>query len=209
MHETGLNEANLPELAGATRPRPGERVCGDAYAYWYTPQRLVLVLADGLGHGPDASAAAQQALQCVAQWRGSDCATIMRRCDTALQGSRGVAMALALIERNSGRAELAAVGNVRTVLVTTAGRERRFGAARGIVGAGYGELAPERVVLAAGEVLALYSDGLPELLALAPALAEAATLAAASARLVQQFALQADDAGLLLYRQSPAAAPSL
>lgn len=198
-----MPESTLPEISHAILPRQGESVSGDACAVWNDGQRLVLLLADGLGHGAEAGAAAQKAIDCVSRYRAEDCNSLFARCDQALQGTRGAAMALAILDRSCGVVELAAVGNIRTVLVPVRGRDRRFGAARGIVGAGYTALAPERFALTEGDVLALYSDGLPELAPLASHLQNVQSFETLAERLVRQWSRGLDDACLLLYRHKP------
>src|SRR4051812_13808272 len=55
------------QSAGVTLPYPGERVCGDGWYCEHMPDRTVAVLADGLGHGPGAAEAAQEAVSTVRQ----------------------------------------------------------------------------------------------------------------------------------------------
>ena len=43
-------------------PYPGERVCGDGWAAHQTPERTMVLIVDGLGHGVGAAEAAQEAL---------------------------------------------------------------------------------------------------------------------------------------------------
>lgn len=50
------------EVAGATRPRPGEQRCGDAWLHLDLGDASLLAIVDGLGHGPEAAAAASAAL---------------------------------------------------------------------------------------------------------------------------------------------------
>ena len=42
-------------------PKPGEQVCGDAWAAAEEGSRLLFLVADGLGHGPQAAEAARAA----------------------------------------------------------------------------------------------------------------------------------------------------
>src|SRR4051812_29151102 len=47
---------SVPSLETGTvcLPRSGESVCGDAWAMGLNAERVVLIVADGLGHGPEA-----------------------------------------------------------------------------------------------------------------------------------------------------------
>lgn len=190
-------------VSSATLPRAGETVCGDA-TYWCRHHgRIVLALVDGLGHGPEAAAAAQAALACVARNPGLDCENLFELCDKALKSSRGAAMAIAIIDEHSGRAELASVGNVRVHMVGR-GRGLRFGGARGIVGAGYRNLAPESVTLVEGDTLVLFSDGMDELSKIESLLsAQPFDVERSASRLLEAFARNDDDASVLVYRHHP------
>jgi len=180
------------------RPMPGESECGDRCAFWQDVDRLTLLVADGLGHGAEAAVAAQAAVDCVATRRALSLDEIFAACDAALHATRGAALALAQVEGD--RLSVASVGSIRAVLFGRQ-RELRLGGARGIVGAGYQGLRPETVVLAAGEWLALYSDGLPELLPLATLCGQTGIDASRLAgEALARWASARDDAALLLYR---------
>jgi negative regulator of sigma-B (phosphoserine phosphatase) len=184
----------------ATRAMPGETACGDQCAVWLRPERIVLALADGLGHGAHAAHAAEAALRCIGARLDSDCDTLFAECDRQLRDTRGVALALAIVEPALARVTVAAVGNIRGVLLTT-GRDRRLPGACGIVGAGYTGLVPERLALAPGDQLVLYSDGLQELLPLRELLCAAdAPPQALAGTALQLWASERDDASILIYR---------
>ena len=193
-------------VSSATRARAGETVCGDATSWHRQAGRIVLALADGLGHGAEAAAAAQAALDCIARHPGLDCERLFSLCDRALRSSRGAALAIVIIDERSGLAQLASVGNVRVRLIGTS-RRLSFGGARGIIGAGYRNLAPESVILQAGDMLVLFSDGIDELADISLVLnARAFDVAHTAPRLLAAFARADDDASMLVYCHSPQAA---
>jgi phosphoserine phosphatase RsbX len=184
----------------ATRPLAGQAVCGDACACWEGGQRIVLAVADGLGHGPAAACAAEAALACIGENLDGACEDIFARCDVALRETRGAALAIALIDPVGGRMSLGTVGNIRALLLREAG-DLRFGGARGIVGAGYAGFVPETPVLAPGDVVALFSDGLDELAALRECFSDPAASAQAQAEaILARWARDNDDASVLVYR---------
>ena len=187
-------------IAGAMRPCEGETSCGDRCAWWCTETRLVLVMVDGLGHGRLAELAAEAAIQCVAQQLGNTCAEIFSACDVALSRTRGVAMSLAIVDLCDGRVEVASVGNVRTRLL---GRHRdlRLSGARGIVGAGYHNLAPERLQLDKGDTLIFFTDGIEEYADLRPLLKRSPLNGQHLAEeIIAAFGSGKDDVGVLIYR---------
>ena len=57
------------QIAGMAVPYPGERVCGDDWSSYHTPDRTLAVIADGLGHGWGAAEAAQEAVATFRQRR--------------------------------------------------------------------------------------------------------------------------------------------
>ena len=50
------------QVAGLAIPYPGERLSGDAWACHQTPERTVVLLVDGLGHGREAAEARSEAV---------------------------------------------------------------------------------------------------------------------------------------------------
>ena len=119
----------------AARPLKGETLCGDVGAWWQWPQRRVLALADGLGHGPAAHHAAQKAMQCIARHGQSSCFDLFSACNDSLIDTRGAVLAIALIDQTSNLLTLGSIGNIRAILLKPDGHVR-LGAGRGIVGAG-------------------------------------------------------------------------
>ncbi len=184
----------------ATRPLAGQVVCGDSGAYWVTDERIVLTLADGLGHGPEAARASQAAVDAVGAALHLSCEEILARCDGVLHTTRGAAQVVVVIERASGRGTVACVGNMRAQLVQRHGHAW-FACTRGIVGAGYRNLDVQSVMLVSGDILLLYSDGLPEQSIPYERCSDTAVSAEDQAReLLDTLAHGRDDASVLLYR---------
>ena len=50
------------DIAGFAIPIDGESVCGDAMAWIENNDRTMVIMADGLGHGPLAAEAADEAI---------------------------------------------------------------------------------------------------------------------------------------------------
>ncbi|HIJ94363.1 MAG TPA: SpoIIE family protein phosphatase [Desulfuromonadales bacterium] len=185
----------------AVRPLAGEKVSGDQCEWWNTGTHIVAALADGLGHGEQAAYAAKAALTCIGENLERPCETIFSKCDAQLRDTRGVALALAIIELDSGRMTLGAVGNIRAMLLRNS-RDIRFGGARGIVGGGFSSFTPETVLLTRGEVLLLFSDGLDEFIPLREIFSEPPTTSVhdKAQRILDSWARANDDASVLIYR---------
>jgi hypothetical protein len=101
----------------AARPVSGEPVSGDDWAVRFGDASLTIMVADGLGHGilaADASRAAVDAFQ-----RSSEPSPdgLVHTIHSALRGTRGAAVAVALVEINSARVRFAGVGNIAGTIV--------------------------------------------------------------------------------------------
>ena len=192
-------------VAGAGRPRPGEVVSGDAWAVQQHEGRFRLIVADGLGHGPLAAAAAEAALTTLAAHPDLCPVQALRLCHQNLQGGRGAVLALADLDPSAGRLVYAGVGNVEARL-SSGGQQTRPISYRGIVGAAMPTVRPFEFPLAGDWLLVLHTDGVsarfdlsdPELPAEPAALADA---------LLQRWARPRDDAAVLVARPAPAGQP--
>ncbi|EGV31902.1 Stage II sporulation protein E [Thiorhodococcus drewsii AZ1] len=186
-------------LGQALKSFPGESLCGDQCGWWLQPNRLRLALADGLGHGPEAHKAAEAVIHQIATTPGQGLPETFADCDRALIGTRGVALSVVDVPFGTEAILHAAVGNIRTLLLQD-GHIRRLGGARGIVGAGYSGLHPERFSLRPGDWLVIFSDGIPEDADIAASLIENRPSNALAEQLLVQWASDRDDAGILIYQ---------
>lgn len=153
---------------GVTRPISGETVCGDAWAVrtvggdeaGNSPAILVM-LCDGLGHGPLAARASQAAVRAFHASRDLSPEGILGAVHLALRGTRGGAVAVARIEPAAGRVRYCGIGNVSGFLVSDDGR-RALLSAPGIVGAHMRRLRTFEEPLQPHSALVMHSDGLTE-----------------------------------------------
>lgn len=152
--------------AGVTRPISGESVCGDAWAVRSVDtgggKPVVLVMmCDGLGHGPLAARASSAAVKAFESTTESSPEGILNAVHRALQGTRGGAAAVARIEPEAGRVLYCGIGNVSGFLVGDDGR-RALLSAPGIVGAQMRRLRTFEEPLPGYGALVMHSDGLTE-----------------------------------------------
>ncbi len=61
-HDTE-SESHSYDMSVITIPITGETVCGDAWSAERSPGRSLYIVADGLGHGPSAAEAAEEAVR--------------------------------------------------------------------------------------------------------------------------------------------------
>ncbi|MFI2414523.1 SpoIIE family protein phosphatase [Streptomyces sp. NPDC018947] len=146
---------------GVNVPFGGGDYSGDAWAWVRAGDRVTLMLADGLGHGPEAaraSSAAVEALRGAARLVPSEA---LKHLDAALSGTRGAAVALAQVDVRAGLLRFAGIGNVGARLCAE-GTWRPLVSQPGIVGTHRPTtVRDEEREWGEDRVLILHSDGLP------------------------------------------------
>jgi anti-sigma regulatory factor (Ser/Thr protein kinase) len=162
-----------PVVAGLTRPLSGESVCGDAWAVRTVadPQQdgepdpdapLLVMLCDGLGHGPLAARASGLAVAAFHRASASEPTEIVSTLHQAMTGTRGGALGVARIDLRTRQISYCGVGNISAFVVSAAGRRSPLLSAPGIVGHHLPRLRGFAHELPPGASLVLHSDGLTE-----------------------------------------------
>ncbi|ARI56406.1 serine/threonine protein kinase [Streptomyces sp. S8] len=207
-----------PVASGLTRPISGESRCGDAWAVRLdeggeagarTPgsrsapsagPAILVMLCDGLGHGPLAALAAEAAVTAFRRSTARLPEGLLRDIHTALRGSRGGAVAVARIEPGAGRLLYCGIGNVNGVLLGPGTRNGLL-SAPGIVGQQMRALRTFEVPLRPESALIMHSDGLtdrwkadglPGLLRHTPAVL--------AGQLLREAGVRRDDAGIVVVK---------
>ena len=101
----------------ASRPVSGETLSGDNWAVRFGDASVLMMVADGLGHGvlaADASRAAADAFDRAAE---PSPAGLLHIIHSALRGTRGAAVAVARLEMNEARVRFAGLGNIAGTIV--------------------------------------------------------------------------------------------
>ncbi len=93
-------------------PIGGETVCGDAWHTDWSPERTLVVVADGLGHGPDAAVAATTAIRTIRERGDGMPGALLLAVHNALRATRGAAISIARIDHETRMVTFAGVGNV-------------------------------------------------------------------------------------------------
>jgi phosphoserine phosphatase RsbX len=187
----------------AMRGLSGETVHGDRAVVAPHPGGVLVAVIDGLGHGQEAARAADRAVEVVSAFPGEDLEELVERCHRELRSSRGVVMTALSLSFAAGTVSSLGVGNVQGMIVRAAaldGRPSRdFILLRGgVVGHTLPPLRRTIVPLLAGDTLVLATDGVgieftteQHLDGEPQALAE---------RILERYALQTDDALVLVAR---------
>ena len=148
-----------PLRAGAICvPKAHETVCGDGWALDQVGGRTRVLVADGLGHGPDAHRAARAALAVLEREKGG-AADVVQACHDALRSTRGAAVAVAELDRAARRVLFAGVGNV-TGAVFGGGRRQNMVSLNGTAGQGNARVRAFEYQWEPRATLVMASDGL-------------------------------------------------
>jgi anti-sigma regulatory factor (Ser/Thr protein kinase) len=121
------------EVAVLGRPADGERISGDDAIFARDDDTLVVALADGLGHGPEASLAARAAVEIVRGAPGRALPDLLREASAALVRTRGAAMSIVRIDERFAELRHAGVGNV-TAHVVSGDTQRAFSGVSAVLG---------------------------------------------------------------------------
>jgi serine phosphatase RsbU (regulator of sigma subunit) len=123
------------------------------------PGRVLFVVADGLGHGPGAAAAAREAVRVFRDNVRRTPAEILHAIDAALRSTRGAAVLVAQIDLTDRQVCCAGVGNISGSIIT-AGASRSLVSHNGTVGHAVRKVQEFLYPFPHGALLVLHSDGL-------------------------------------------------
>jgi anti-sigma regulatory factor (Ser/Thr protein kinase) len=140
-------------------PKAGEPVSGDDCAIEADAHRITVIVADGLGHGPEAAKAARAATNELASHPTSTPAELIEACHDALTTTRGAAVAVARIDPGSGHGLIAGVGNIAG-RVEANGAHRALVSHHGTVGHNVRRIQEFAFAFPHAALLVLHSDGL-------------------------------------------------
>ncbi len=140
-------------------PKAGETVCGDAWDAEDDGGRVGVLVADGLGHGPFAAAAAAAAVRVFRENARLGPAQRLQAIHQALRCTRGAAAAIAEVDFDNQIVRYAGVGNVAGTVLAD-GVSRSMVSCNGTVGHNARHFQEFTYPFPAGAVLVMVSDGL-------------------------------------------------
>jgi anti-sigma regulatory factor (Ser/Thr protein kinase) len=187
--------------AGLTRPLTGEPISGDGYAIREVDGRRQVLVCDGLGHGPLAALASQEAVRAFGEAPALPAAEVVEALHRALGHTRGAAAAVAELDHYEGRVRFAGLGNIAGTIFLPDGTRRGMVSLPGIAGHQKRRIRAYEYPLPPGAVVLMHSDGVvdrwnpldyPGLLSRSPQVIAATVLRDAGTR--------RDDAGVLAAR---------
>lgn len=179
-------------------PLKGETACGDGWSVAFDEARAAAVVADGLGHGPDAALASAAALEAFEAAPFQAPARLLQQMHEALRSTRGAAVFGLWMDAQT--LQYAGAGNVLGRLVSGIS-EKSLATAHGTLGLQTRSLDATSLPYPAHAATLIHSDGLRSRWpaeSLAPLLRRDATLMAA--RLYADHSRRRDDACVLVLR---------
>jgi anti-sigma regulatory factor (Ser/Thr protein kinase) len=203
----GSNLANHSrfDVGVVCRPVKGEIDCGDGWAVAEDSHKEQIMLVDGLGHGPDAYAAAAQAMQAFRRHAKDGPTDFINMAHLAMRATRGAALAVADVNLDSGIVRYAGVGNIAGAILEN-GLARSMVSHNGIVGGEMRKVQEFTYPWQPDSLLVMNSDGINTHWKLEPypGLENRSALMIAAV-LYRDFKRTRDDATVLVARQRRAA----
>ena len=160
-HHAEGHRASGPEFGAVSLPLAGEEVCGDGWSIEMIAGRTLLLVADGLGHGPQAAEAAREAVRIFGEVASLGPAEIIQAAHAALRSTRGAALAVAELDPVRGEVRYAGVGNIAGAVVSAGeGQSTSMLSHNGTVGHTIRKVQEFVYPWAPGSLLVMNSDGL-------------------------------------------------
>ena len=154
-----VRDSPTHEVGAVCVPKPGETVCGDAWGVDFHDQGATFLVADGLGHGPEASRASSLAVEVLHRHPEADALRILDVAHSRLRPTRGAAVAVLRHDMAKGELAVAGVGNI-SATVFAEGTRRAAVSHSGIVGHNVHKSQEYRYPWPKGGLLVAHSDGL-------------------------------------------------
>ena len=188
--------------AAVMLPMASEDVSGDGWDIVENGPRKLIIVVDGLGHGPLAAEAARLAIKIFQRESSKTILEILESIHVGLRQTRGAAAAIAEINLETKSVSFAGIGNIAGTLVTQS-THRNMVSYSGTLGQEIYKMKQFQYELVEGAVLIMHSDGLgshwdvqkyPGILARTPALI--------AGMLFRDFDKGRDDTTVVVYKTS-------
>jgi anti-sigma regulatory factor (Ser/Thr protein kinase) len=147
------------EIACVSEPIRGEDQNGDGWGVRLSGEGALLMVVDGLGHGPLAAEAAREAERVLTETHRTSPEKIIQDTHLSLRTTRGAAQAVASVDSAKGVISYAGVGNISASVVAP-GSSRSLASHNGIVGQQMERLQEFSCPWNKNSILVMHSDGL-------------------------------------------------
>ena len=160
--ERAAPRRHLLDVGAVCLPIDGETACGDGWAVVQDADRAVILIVDGLGHGPNAADAADAAIAGFHAASGGAPAEIVAKLHSALRSTRGAALAVAEITASVEGANIryCGVGNTVALLLGPVDAPRSLPSMNGTAGLVVRSMQEVSLPWRRGGTLVLHTDGI-------------------------------------------------
>jgi anti-sigma regulatory factor (Ser/Thr protein kinase) len=142
-------------------PMPGEEISGDAWGLYSDHSCATVVVADGLGHGPQAAEASELAVATMLEQRAQVVAGLLQAAHLALKATRGAAVAVAKVDLHHHQLQFGGIGNIAALVAESHGSgHHHLVSLNGIVGSNLRKVHTVSAPWLAGALMIVHSDGL-------------------------------------------------
>lgn len=191
------------EWAYASRSLQDAPHNGDQKLIFEQEEYALVGLVDGLGHGEAAQRAANMAVDALIHYHTPALALRLQHCHAVLRHTRGVCVAIAVIDRQDNMLAWTGVGDVEAVLIRKRGSERhtlpRNPGVLGLTQINETSFRVKTEPLTSGDLLAFATDGIHKSYAIHLS-NEVTNLQMAANQTLQAYNKTTDDASVLLVR---------
>ena len=158
--ETRIPPREDLEWGAVCLPKAGEEACGDTWAIRRHGGSALVMVADGLGHGPDAARAAKMAVEVLTKARDLAPGALLDNVHRGIASTRGAAVGLTLVQPRRSAATFAGVGNIAGTIAARGEANRHLVSRGGIAGHNLISVRETVVTYSPGALLLMHSDGL-------------------------------------------------
>jgi anti-sigma regulatory factor (Ser/Thr protein kinase) len=145
-------------IGAVSIPMLGQDVCGDSWSTSVAADETTLLVADGLGHGPEAAEAAVEAVRLFHRFHGHRPSALIEYIHGGLRATRGAAVSIARLQPATGNIIYSGVGNVAGVIAAN-GELKRMVSMPGTAGHNVRKIQSFEYPAKSGLVI-LHSDGI-------------------------------------------------
>jgi anti-sigma regulatory factor (Ser/Thr protein kinase) len=155
-----VKESGCPVIGGVNVAKQGEESCGDSWGVEQTSETTTVMVADGLGHGYDASVASLNAVRILHENTGLRPLALIELSHQALRSTRGAAVSVACIHHADKTVTYCGVGNVTAQIYSGARPQQHLVTVNGTAGHQMQRIREFSYPWPDRGMLVLHSDGL-------------------------------------------------
>jgi anti-sigma regulatory factor (Ser/Thr protein kinase) len=155
-----FKQASKLEVRSVVIPKPGETNCGDGFFCMNTKEHLKIFLGDGLGHGPAAEKAVNEAGKAFLNCPESDPVEMIRYINNEVKKTRGLVGTIAVFDLVNKKWRVCGVGNIST-RISSHTSSKNLMSYNGIIGLNVPRtLNAQEVEYEKGQYIIMCSDGI-------------------------------------------------